>query len=79
MITIKSFRYGVSPTIAPGAMIMVSNGDGRSRTVTADTAGGFDFTANAGASASFAAPTKPGSYPFHCTYHANMHGVLIVQ
>jgi plastocyanin len=27
----------------------------------------------------FAAPTTPGTYPFHCRYHANMHGVLTVQ
>ncbi|WP_349254685.1 cupredoxin domain-containing protein [Mycobacterium sp.] len=25
------------------------------------------------------APTTPGTYPFHCRYHANMHGSLIVQ
>jgi hypothetical protein len=27
----------------------------------------------------FTAPMKPGSYPFHCAYHSNMHGVLVVR
>jgi plastocyanin len=27
----------------------------------------------------FTAPNKPGTYPFHCTYHSNMHGVLVVK
>ena len=78
-ITIKGFRYVTPAAVTPGAMIMVTNGDSENHTVTADTAGGFDVKATAGASVSFAAPSKPGRYPFHCTYHANMHGVLVVR
>lgn len=77
-ITIKGFRYTSPASVAPGAMITVTNGDSENHTVTAD-AGGFDVKAPAGASVTFAAPSKPGSYQFHCTYHANMHGVLIVR
>jgi plastocyanin len=25
------------------------------------------------------APSQPGEYPFHCSYHPNMHGTLIVK
>jgi plastocyanin len=31
-----------------------------------------------GKSATFLAPTKPGTYKFHCNIHANMHGTLDV-
>jgi plastocyanin len=24
------------------------------------------------------APTTPGTYKYHCTYHGNMHGTLVV-
>jgi plastocyanin len=77
-ITIKGFRYVVPASVAPGAMVTVTNGDSENHTLTADTTGGFDVKAAAGAPVTFAAPSKPGSYHFHCTYHANMHGVLIV-
>ena len=30
-------------------------------------------------SATFAAPTNPGSYPFVCTFHANMMATLVVR
>jgi plastocyanin len=30
-------------------------------------------------SATIIAPMKPGSYAFHCTYHSNMHGMLVVK
>jgi len=59
-------------------MITVVNQDEEAHTVTADSGGAFDDKATAGASTRFQAPTKPGTYPFHCTYHSNMHGVLVV-
>ena len=27
----------------------------------------------------FTAPAAPGSYKFHCAYHSNMHGTLVVK
>lgn len=64
----------------PGAKITITDTDGISHTVTSDQAGLFDATVTGGGgSATMTAPTKPGTYPFHCTYHANMHGVLVVS
>ncbi len=79
VITINKFAYAVPESVSPGAMITVMNKDGEAHTVTADSGGAFDDKATPGASTQFQAPTKPGSYPFHCTYHSNMHGVLVVK
>lgn len=79
-ITIKDFKYQVPVSVAPGAKITVSNSDAVNHTVTSDTAGLFDAVIpSSGGTHTITAPTKPGKYPFHCTYHANMHGVLVVS
>jgi plastocyanin len=76
-ITIKDFTFTVPASVSPGATVSVHNMDGLAHTVTADD-GGFDSPAPAGNS-SFTAPTKPGSYPFHCSIHPEMHGTLVVK
>ncbi len=78
-IHISSFKYTVPATVAPGATVSVMNMDGENHTVTADKGNAFDVKATAGSTVTFVAPTKPGTYPFHCTYHSNMHGALIVK
>lgn len=77
-IHIDTFRYRLPAPVAPGAAISVMNMDGENHTVTADSGNAFDVKAIAGSSVTFTAPMAPGSYPFHCTYHSNMHGVLLV-
>ena len=79
MIHISGFKYTVPPSVAPGATVSVMNMDGENHTVTADSGNAFDVKANAGSTVTFTAPKAPGSYPFHCTYHSNMHGVLVVK
>jgi plastocyanin len=79
MIHIDNFRYTVPASVGPGEKVSVMNMDGEAHTVTADSGGAFDDMATAGTITTFTAPTKPGSYPFHCTFHANMHGVLVVK
>ena len=65
-------------SVAPGAVITLVDGDAEAHTVTADD-GTFDSgTFDGTASGSLTAPTKPGRYPFHCTVHPSMHGVLVV-
>lgn len=79
MISIKSFAYEVPATVEPGAKITVKNADSTSHTVTSDSGNDFDAIVPGGGSATFTAPMKPGTYPFHCTYHSNMHGELVVK
>ena len=77
VITIKDFTFTTPASVSPGVKVTVHNMDGLAHTVTADD-GGFDSPAPAGSS-SFTAPTTPGSYPFHCSIHPEMHGVLVVK
>lgn len=79
LITIKDFAYHGPASVSPGAKVTVMNKDSTAHTVTADGSGGFDVTVAPGKSATFTAPAKAGSYPYHCTFHANMHGTLIVK
>ena len=79
-ITIKDFAYGDPLTVAPGATVAITNMDTAAHTVTADEGSAFDAEVKGGGgTATFTAPTKPGSYPYHCTFHPGMHGVLIVK
>jgi plastocyanin len=78
MIMIKSFAYTGTTKVAPGTTVTVMNADSEAHTVTADTGGAFDVKIDPGASATFTAPSKPGTYPYPCSYHATMHGVLRV-
>jgi plastocyanin len=77
-VIIKDFAFDGPASVTPGATVTVKNEDTEAHTLTADGAGGFDVTIDPGTSAAFTAPTKAGSYPYHCTYHGNMHGTLTV-
>lgn len=77
-VHIKGFAYSDPGPIAPGATVMVMNMDSQAHTVTADD-GSFNAVAGAGQSVTFTAPAKPGTYPYHCQYHSNMHGTLTVK
>jgi plastocyanin len=76
-VTISNYSYSTPASVSPGATVTVVNKDQETHTVTADT-GGFNDTAGAGSTTSFTAPSKPGRYTFHCNFHSNMHGVLVV-
>lgn len=78
VVTIKDFAFAFPVSVPAGATVQVKNEDGEAHTVTADSGGAFDTMVNGNGTASFTAPVKPGRYPFHCTYHGNMHGVLVV-
>ena len=77
-IGIKDFAYQASGTVEAGAKVTVTNDDSEAHTVTADGPGGFDVNIPPGKSATFTAPTKAGSYKYHCTFHSDMHGTLTV-
>jgi plastocyanin len=78
-ITIKDFAYQTPPSVSPGATVTVTNTDTAEHTVTADEGSAFDVEVTSSGTATFTAPSKPGTYPFHCTYHVNMHGTLTVK
>ena len=79
-ISIKDFGYGAPITVSAGAMVTVTNVDTAEHTVTADQGSAFDVEVKEnGGTATFTAPSAPGTYAFHCTYHPNMHGTLTVQ
>jgi plastocyanin len=78
-ITIDGFKYTERITVAPGAQVTILNKDSVKHTVTSNTPGLFDTEVGGNGQATFTAPSAPGSYPYHCTYHASMHGVLVVQ
>ncbi|AOT05930.1 cupredoxin domain-containing protein [Arthrobacter sp. U41] len=77
-ILIKGFTYQGAETVSPGTEITVTNEDIETHTITADTGAAFDANIKPGAG-TFTAPTKPGTYPYHCSFHGNMHGTLTVK
>jgi plastocyanin len=78
-ITIENMAFGAPLTVAPGAEVRVANNDTVEHSVTSDAAGAFDVHVDGKEKGTLIAPTQPGEYPFHCTYHPNMKGTLIVK
>lgn len=78
-ITIMDFGYSGELTVKPGAHVTVVNRDSVAHTLTDKNDGLFDTgTIPGDGSGSFVAPMKPGMYPFGCTLHPEMTGVLTV-
>jgi len=71
-------KFGAPLTVAPGATVTVVNSDSAEHSVTADTDKAFDVDIDGKGTATFTAPTKPGTYAYHCSYHPSMHGELVV-
>lgn len=81
-ITIKDFAFGAPLTVRPGATIKVTNQDPAAHDVSSDDQGRFRTPLlNKDESATFTAPTQPGTYKFSCTVHGQMQGIgtLIVH
>jgi plastocyanin len=76
-ITVKDFQF-TTKSVKAGAKVTVHNNGPSTHSVTAD-AGGFDVTVDSGKDATFTAPSKAGTYKFHCKFHSQMHGTLTVQ
>ena len=79
LIIIKDFKYTIPASVPAGAKVTVKNGDAQNHTVTSAPRGAFDVNVPASGTASFAAPTKPGSYKIICLFHANMMATLVVK
>lgn len=79
VISIKDFAYQGPGSVTAGSTVTVRNLDSVAHTVTADRNKSlFDVTIDPDSTATFTAPSSPGSYPYHCTFHSNMHGTLVV-
>jgi plastocyanin len=78
VITITDFAYKVPASVAAGATITIKNEDSQAHTVTSKE-GGFDVKVDPKGTATLKAPDKAGSYPFVCTFHANMSSTLVVK
>ncbi|WP_217500764.1 cupredoxin domain-containing protein [Arthrobacter sp. C9C5] len=79
-ITVRDFAYGTPLVVAAGAQVTVTNMDSAEHTVTADDGSAFDVDVKgSGGTATFTAPSKPGTYAYHCTFHPGMHGTLTVK
>lgn len=78
-IVISNMSYTVPPSVKPGQQLTIVNNDSANHTVTANENNLFDVRISGGGGReTLTAPTTPGTYPFHCKYHANMQGVLTV-
>ena len=78
-ITIKDFAYGDPLTVAPGTTVTVINMDSAPHNAN-DAGGAFgEPLLQQGESATFVAPSEPGTYNLICTLHPQMSGELIVS
>ena len=79
-IVIDKFAYKpVVLTVAPGTRVTVINQDPAQHTVTARDRSFDSGTIAIGGRGEITAPSKPGSYPYFCTFHEYMSGTLIVK
>ena len=76
--SIKNFAFPPL-TVSAGQHVVVLNEDTSPHTVTADDHSFDTGSISKGKPGGFTAPTKPGTYKFHCTFHGSMHGVLTVK
>ncbi|WP_367318665.1 cupredoxin domain-containing protein [Streptomyces sp. HUAS ZL42] len=79
-IVIENFAFTpANLRVHPATKITVVNRDSAAHTVTATGDKTFDTGNIAGnATATFTAPSAPGSYSYICTIHPNMKGTLTV-
>jgi plastocyanin len=76
----KDFSFNPNDaSVAPGGAISFQNQGKAPHSLTLDDVQLDSGVVQPGASAKLVAPTKPGSYSYHCTVHpAKMQGVLVV-
>lgn len=78
-ISIAEMKFTSPAPVAPGATITVINSDSAEHSVTSDAGNTFDADVDGKGTATFTAPSQPGTYAYHCSYHPTMHGQLIVR
>ena len=80
-VTIKDFAYTPATlTVKAGEKFTVKNLDLAGHSVTSDDGTSFDTgVLSKDQSMTLTAPTKPGTYKFHCTPHPSITGTLVVE
>ena len=79
-IIIKNFAFHPALLdVTPGERITVHNEDPVTHTVTSTTHAFNTGDVSPGATVTFTAPTKAGTYPYICVIHPFMHGTLHVS
>jgi plastocyanin len=79
VVTIRNRAFSLSVTsVKPGATVEVVNRDGEPHTLTAADDAFDTKVIDGGGTASFVAPTTPGTYRFLCNIHPSMKGELTV-
>jgi plastocyanin len=79
VITMQNTSFKVAGPVKAGATVNIKNNDSFAHTVTSDDGTSFNVSVDGGKTATITAPSKPGSYKFHCNIHSNMHATLTVQ
>jgi plastocyanin len=81
-VMIKNFSFNPSTlTVAPGTKVTVTNEDSVTHTLTSTSSPAAFGTGDisSGATVTFTAPSKAGTYAYICTIHTFMHGTLTVS
>ena len=77
-VTIDNFTFTTN-AVKAGACVTVDNKQsGTTHTVTADNGEFNTGNVAGGSTATFLAPSKPGTYKFHCNIHSTMTATLTV-
>jgi plastocyanin len=79
VITMQNTSFNVTGPVKAGATVNIKNNDSFTHTVTSDDGTSFDVSVDGGKTATITAPSKAGTYKFHCNIHSNMHATLTVQ
>jgi plastocyanin len=79
-ITIQNFSFSPAKiTVTPGEKVTVTNKDSVAHTVTANDKKFDTGDIGPGKTVTFTAPSSPGGYPYICTIHQYMTGMLTVK
>lgn len=80
-LTIISYQYSPATLkVKRGTKVVVTNKDGVAHTITSDNSGFDSGELNFNESVTIDTTTlSPGTYPYHCVYHPNMKGTIVVE
>jgi len=79
VITMQNTSFKVAGPVKAGATVNIKNNDPFTHTVTSDDGTSFNVSVDGGKTATITAPSKAGTYKFHCNIHSTMHASLTVQ